>query len=251
MKVSLCTEMIFSNEPLHEKLPEVKRAGYEAFEFWGWENKDIDALASAVKETGLKVAAFCTKNNCLVDASKRDEYVAGLKETIPVAKRLGCTTLITTVGQQMEDVPESEQTASIIEGLKMAAPIAEDAGITLVVEPLNTLVNHKGYFLARSDHAFDILKAVGSPNVKLLFDVYHQQITEGNLIANITQNIDMIGHFHSADVPGRNDLGSGEINWTNIKKAIDGTSYANYFGLEYAPLGDKMESIQNALKLLS
>ena len=250
LKVSLCTEMIFGGEPLHEVLPAVSEAGYGAFEFWGWGNKDIPALEKAINATGLKLAAFCTKNMNLVDANERGNYIEGLKETLPVAKRLGCETLITTVGQRLPGVSDEEQIKSIIAGLKAAAPLAEEAGVTLAMEPLNILVNHKGYFLDRSDIAFDILNKVGSENVKLLFDIYHQQITEGNLIENITKNIGLIGHFHSADVPGRRDLGTGEINYVNVAKAISETGYQKYFGLEYSPAGDRIESIKNMLKLL-
>jgi len=250
LKVSLCTEMIFGGEPLHDILPIVKEAGYEAIEFWGWGNKDINALERSMDKTGLALAAFCTKNNVLVDAAERANYISGLKETLPIAKRLGCRTLLTTVGQSLDGVPAEAQTESIIAGLRAAAPLAEEAGVTMVLEPLNILVDHRGYFLDRSDAGFNILKEVGSPNVKLLFDIYHQQITEGNLIQNITANIGAIGHFHSADVPGRHDIGTGEINYANVTKAIVEAGYKDYFGLEYSPLGDRIESIRNALKAL-
>ena len=251
IKASLCTEMIFGGEPLHEVLPIVRDAGFTAFEFWGWGNKNIDELEKAIDKMGLKTAAFCTKHGNLVNAAERDIFIEGLIETLPVAKRLGCITLITTVGQHIEGVSCGDQTESIIEGLKKAAPIAEEAGVTLVMEPLNILVDHKGYFLSRSCHAFDIVKKVGSPNIKVLFDIYHQQITEGNLIQNITENIGLIGHFHSADVPGRHDFGTGEINYLNVVKAIENTGYEYYFGLEYSPVGDKIASVKNMAAMLN
>ena len=251
LKFSLCTEMIFGGEPLHEILPAVRDAGYGAFEFWHWGNKDIAAIEAAMATTGLKTATFCVKNGNLVDEAKRGEFIDGLKETLPVAKRLGCATLITTVGQRLIGVSDDAQTKSVIAGLCAAAPIVEDAGITLAVEPLNILVDHAGYFLDRSDAGFMILAEVGSPNVKLLFDIYHQQITEGNLIANITKNIGAIGHFHAADVPGRHDPGTGEINYLNVVDAIAKTGYDGYFGLEYSPVGDKTASIRNVLKYLN
>jgi hydroxypyruvate isomerase len=154
------------------------------------------------------------------------------------------------VGQEIPEKPRHEQRANIVAALKAGAPIAEEAGVTLVLEPLNVLVNHKGYYLATSAEAFDILREVDSPNVKLLFDIYHQQITEGNLIANITANIGLIGHFHAADNPGRNELGTGEINYANVFKAIAATGYAGYVGLEYLPLADPAETLRGALRLL-
>jgi len=248
--ISLCTEMIFGGEPMHEILPAVKAAGYEAFEFWGWGNKDIDAVGRVVGETGLRVAAFATKHGNLVDAGERQNFIDGLKETIPVARRLGCRTLLATVGQRLDDRSDDEQTESIIAGLKEASPIVEDAGITIVLEPLNILVNHKGYFLDRSDTGFMIVGEVGSPNIKLLLDMHHQQKTESNITQNATENIGRIGHYNSAGVPGRHDLDIGEINYINVIKAIIGAGYSGYFGLEYSPVGERMESIRNALKML-
>jgi hydroxypyruvate isomerase len=109
-------------------------------------------------------------------------------------------------------------------------------------------VNHKGYYLATSAEGFEVIREVGSPAVKLLFDIYHQQITEGNLIANIRAGIDLIGHFHTADNPGRNELGTGEINYRNVFKAIEETGYQG-FGLEYAPIADPAETLKGALAL--
>lgn len=240
--------MVFSGMPIQDSLPLVKKCGCDAFEFWTWGNKDLDSLEKAVKETGLKVAGFGQKRASLVDPDERGLFLANLKETIEVAKRFDCSTLIVTVGDELPGRTRQEQIESITEGLKQSAPLLEKAGITAVVEPLNILVNHKGYFLAMSSEAFDIIDNVGSPNVRVLFDIYHQQITEGNLIANIRANIGKIGHFHVADVPGRNDPGTGEINYYNVFKAIAETGYDKYVGLEYRPLGDKAESLEKFIK---
>jgi hydroxypyruvate isomerase len=241
--------MFYWGEPTHTLLPMLAEAGCEAFEFWSWEGKDIDALASAMSATGMKLAGFLTKHNNLVDANERGSYIAGLKESLAVAERLSCKTLITTVGQRIEGVSGEAQLTSIIGGLRQAAPLAEDAGVTLVVEPLNQL-NHPGYFLSRSDTAFQIISEVNSRSVKLLYDIYHQQITEGNLISAITANIGSIGHFHIADVPGRHDPGSGEINYINVVSKIAEAGYDGYIGLEYAPIGDKIESFKRAVRFL-
>jgi hydroxypyruvate isomerase len=127
--------------------------------------------------------------------------------------------------------------------------LCEDAGITLVVEPLNILVNHKGYYLATSAEGFQILDEVGSPHVQLLFDIYHQQITEGNLIQNITRNIRKIGHFHVADVPGRHQPGTGEINYGNVFAAIVKAGYTGFIGLEMWPTIDHATAVRQTLEL--
>ena len=121
--------------------------------------------------------------------------------------------------------------------------------MVLLLEPLNVLVDHKGYFLYRSDEAFEILREVNSPDIKLLFDIYHQQITEGNLIRNIVANIDLIGHFHVAGNPGRNEPYIGEINYVEVFKAADEAGYTGYAGLEFWAKGDIEESLKNCLAL--
>ncbi|NLK07397.1 MAG: TIM barrel protein [Firmicutes bacterium] len=252
MRLSPCIEMLFREDDLPTRLQKVKDLGYEGFEFWGWQNKDIDELAAAASELGLSVVALCTLFVSLVDASQRDAYVDGLKQSIEVAKKLGCTTLISQTGAELPDVSREEQGQSLVDGLKACAPILEAEGITLVVEPLNILVNHKGYFLSRSPEAFDLIRRVDSPNVKILYDVYHQQITEGHLIPTIRENIDLIGHFHIADNPGRHEPGTGEINYQNVLQAIKDTGYEGWVGLEYRPSEGKgsQKSLEEVLALV-
>jgi hydroxypyruvate isomerase len=121
-----------------------------------------------------------------------------------------------------------------------------------VVEPLNVHVDHAGNYLDSSAEAADIVRKIDSPNFKLLYDVYHMQIMEGNIIANITKNIDIIGHFHSAGVPGRHELNIGELNYLNIVKQIDALGYKGKFGLEYSPSGaDSSASLKSLKKYLS
>lgn len=130
------------------------------------------------------------------------------------------------------------------------APFLEEAGVTLVVEPLNILVDHPGYYLYSSEEAFQIIDEVGSPNVKVLFDIYHQQIMEGNLISRIQRNINKIGHFHAADNPGRHELYMGEIQYLNVFRAIEETGYRGYIGFEYFPLEEPLSGIWKILNCI-
>lgn len=251
IKLSACIEMIYHQVPeFPERIARVADCGLQAFEFWGWKNKDLDAICAKAKETGMTLAGFCCENvGALVDPANTCAWVEGAKESILKAKEVGAPTLIVTTGNEMADVSIWAQHDSIVSGLRGIAPFAEDHGITLVLEPLNIAVDHKGYFLSSSAEGFDIVRAVNSPNVKLLYDIYHQQITEGNLIATITANIDLIGHFHVADVPGRNEPGSGEINYANVFKAIRETSYDRYVGLEFRPTGCSRDALEAVKKL--
>jgi len=180
----------------------------------------------------------------LVRAENRDKYLGRVREVVQAARKLGCPKLITCTGNTLPEVPRDQQRRNLVETLKQAAPIVAEAGITLLLEPLNTLVDHAGYFLDSADEAAAIVREIGHPNVKLLYDVYHMQIMGGNVIATIRRDIDIIGHFHSAGVPGRHDLSDGELNYPNILRAIDALGYEGVFGLEYWPLGDHMESLR-------
>ena len=127
-------------------------------------------------------------------------------------------------------------------------PILEKYGIMLVIEPLNTLVDHKGYYLVTSDEGFDIIREVDSDNVKLLFDIYHQQVSEGNVISNMVNNLDLIGHLHSAGCPGRHELWQGELNYGQIFEAIDNAGYNGFCALEYKPTLDPIDSLTECKK---
>lgn len=233
MKYSICVDAVFEGKDLGESLACIKQLGFRGFEFWSWWDKDIPALCEMKDSLDLEVTACCTKFISLVDPACRTQYLAGLSESLEVARTLGCGTLISQVGDERPGIPREAQHASLIEGLQACVPLLEKAGVTLVFEPLNTSVDHPGYYLTQSAEAFDIVDAVASANVKVIYDIYHQQIMEGNLISTITQNIDRIGHFHSAGHPGRHELDRGEIHYPDILKAITQTPYAGWFGIEY------------------
>ncbi|REE57443.1 hydroxypyruvate isomerase [Paenibacillus taihuensis] len=170
-----------------------------------------------------------------------------MEDEVAAAGRLDCRYLISQTGNALPGVSREEQAATLIEGLKAAAPLLEEAGVTLVVEPLNTLVDHPGYFLD-ADEAAALIREVGSPNVKLLYDVYHQQVTEGDLIRTIRRNSGEIGYFHVADHPGRGELGTGEIHFANVLKAIKETGVDGFVGLEYFPRIDGERSLVDFMK---
>ena len=180
----------------------------------------------------------------------RSEFLGELRRALAAAERLDCRCLIATTGNELAGIPRSAQREAVVLALRAAAPLCEAAGVTLVLEPLNVLVDHRGYFLPGSAEAFAILDEVGSPAVKLLYDVYHQQITEGNLISTITANVGKIGHVHVADVPGRHEPGTGEINYANVLRALDAAGYGGYVGLEYLPRADAAETLQAVKSLI-
>lgn len=246
MKFSVCIDALYRGVPSANSIRAVHEAGVSAIEFWSWSDKDIDAIRKVTDELGMTVTALLAKTNHLVDPSQRDAYLSGLKETIEVARTLGCKGILTTTGNDTGQ-PRLEQYKSVVQGLKAAAPLVEQAGMTLLLEPLNTKVDHAGYFLESSDEAFAIIDDVNHPSVKLLFDIYHQYITEDEVIGTIAGCISSIGHFHAAGYPGRHELHIGEMNYASIFNAIRSTGYEGYVGLEYFPVEDPMAGLKRVL----
>ena len=235
MKYSVCSETAFEGVDILEAMKVIKKCGYDAIEFWFWWERDVDAIARMRRALDLEVAAVCAPFGKPGDAKTHDSYGEDLKKTFEAADRMDCHKIIIQGGWIDEWIPDAIHRKNIIQLYKRIAPMAEAAGKMLIIEPLNKKVNHPAYYLDHSKDAFDIVDIVGSPNLKVLFDIYHQQITEGNLISNITENMDKIGHFHMAGNPGRNDIYRGEINYTNILRAIEAQGYEGYAGLEYYP----------------
>ena len=244
LKPSVCIDAVLGDLPAAEAIGIARESGIDAFEFWGWWDRDLAAIEAARDEHSMKISACCTKFISLVDPSTRAAYLLGLEESIAAAKRLGCHTLISQVGDFRSDASRQAQHDCLVDGLKEAAPLLDAAHITLVIEPLNELVDHPGYYLVRSDEAFEIIDQVGSDRVKVVFDIYHQQISEGQLIANITSNIDKIAHFHAAGNPGRHELTRGELDYRSIFAAIADTDYDGYVGLEYWPLDQPLAGLK-------
>ena len=252
VRFSVCIEMIFRELPFLDRIDAVAEAGFPAFEFWGWRSKDIKGILKRKRECGLSVATFgVDPGGRIVDSSTREEFLKGVRDSIEVARKLECSTLIVTTGGEMAGVPRKTQHENIVKSLKEAARLVEDADATLVLEPLNVLVDHKGYYLYSSDEGFDIVREVDSPNVKLLYDIYHQQIMEGNLIDTFTKNIGLIGHFHTGDVPGRHEPGTGEINYANAFRRIDEAGYGGFVGLEFRPLASSGDALKKVKEIQS
>jgi len=250
MIFSICIDSIFGGMDSLAALEKVKAAGFRTFEFWHWQERDMDALAARAAELELSCSGFCTKSFSLTDPGKRESFLSDLKESIAQAKKMGAVFLITQSGNDT-GADRSYQRQSIIDGLKAAAPILEDSGITLLLEPLNGKIDHPGIFLESSGEGLEILNCAGSPNVKLLFDIYHQQITEGDIIRRITSNIEEIGHIHCAGNPGRHELDSGELDFGRIFKAMESAGYRGLAGIEYFPAQEAAMGLKRLRETLS
>jgi hydroxypyruvate isomerase len=250
VRFSVCIDMIMTEIPFIERMERVKRIGYPAFEFWDWKSKDVDAIIRKKNELGLEVATIMGAGwKQMNSEAARKAFVSEIQSSVAAAQRLGSKTLIVTTGLEDGRIPRAEQHANYVAALIAAAPYAEQAQVTLVLEPLNTKVDHPSYYLQTAKEGFEILDEVASPAVKMLFDIYHHQIMEGNVIDDITKNIARIAHFHVADVPGRHEPGTGEINYANVFRAIAASGYQGFVGLEYKPSRSAEETLKAVLKM--
>ncbi len=257
LRLSITWGML-GKRPVGEALALLARHGYDAFEMFDW--RDAQLLETfAVEKKKYPLACAClvankgvTAPGCgLVNPRERENFVKETTLAIEAAKKVESPQLVVLTGNELGGMPRSEQMANAVAALRAAASLLEKNGVTAIVEILNTYVNHAGYFLYRVHDGAELIDRVGSPNVKLLFDIYHVQIMEGNLIENIRLNIDRIGHFHIGDVPGRHEPGTGEINYRNVFKAIYelGDRFQGSAALEYSPLAPLEENLAAMRKM--
>ena len=251
VKLAACVEMIFSSLPFLERLDKVRETGLSAFEFWDWRNKDIDAVNAKRRELGLLVTSFVVSPQIsLTKPDVTEEFVRAVKASIRVAEKLECGNLIGPVGLGMAQrgVSWSKQFRNAVKHLKAVAPILQRSSINLLIEPVN-LIDHRDCFLSTSAEGYKLIREANSPNVRLLFDFYHQQITEGNLTNNVTKNFNLIGFFHIGDVPGRHEPGTGEINYRNIFRCLDALGYKGHCSLEFVPTCDHFQAVHKTIEL--
>jgi len=250
-KLSVCVEMFWRDLPYEERIARVAALDFPAFEFWGWKNKDIPKIRATMDAHHIPIAALCLEPGySLIKRNAEDDLVQAMVDTANVAHQLDCHTIIATVGNTYDDESYEITRRRVVSNVCAVGKVAADHGLTLVLEPLNTLVDHHGYWLTTMAQAADIVTEVDSPAVKILMDAYHQQIMEGNIISNLNTYRDLIGHIHTAGVPGRHELVGGEQDYRALFDAIDQAGYEGYVGLEYRPLLDTEESLRQAQSLL-
>lgn len=231
--------------------------GFTAFEDNDMKKRDIatqNAMAKIMSNRNITMGVFVAhkiywKEPCLAsgDSSKREEFLNHIKNSVEVAKRVNAKWITVVPGYQDLSQHIDFQTQHTIESLKRACDILEPHELTMVLEPLN-FRDHSGQFLSRSPQAYQICKAVNSPSCKILFDIYHQQIQEGNIIPNIDSCWDEIAYFQIGDNPGRNEPTTGEINYKNIFKHIHNKGYKGVLGMEHQ---NSIEGLKGELAVIN
>jgi hydroxypyruvate isomerase len=259
MKYSLCIEMFYQNLSAEDKIRQAGADGFSYFEFWRWKGRDLEGMFASARDSGVSVSAFSGDDTfSMTDPGEGEKYLSFLGESLARAEAAGCPNLVVHSDALDPATGAAKKTGSslsfesrllsMVDLLEKAAPLAEKAGVNLVLEPLNTVKDHPGYFLSDPDLAFDIVRQVDSGRVKVLFDIYHMQIMKGNIIETLEKNLDLIGYIHAADVPGRHEPGTGELSYPNIFRALDASGYEGFIGFELSPSASDREAVRAILE---
>ena len=253
IKQSVCIPIIKpAAMPLEEFLEKVSQIGYTAVEIWNRE-PSFETLVKLSHKNHLVVSSMVGHDlgqGGLNDPACHDQIESLLRTSIDVAAENGVPGIICFSGNRRPGLDDAQGALNTAAGLRRIAPYAEKKGVNLNLELLNSKVDHPGYQCDHTAWGRAVVEQVHSPRVKLLYDIYHMQILEGDIIRTIRENIGWIGHFHTAGVPGRHELGSSqELNYAGIVQAIEGTAYDLYMGHEFSPTGDAIEGLRQAYNI--
>jgi hydroxypyruvate isomerase len=245
---------VFTNLPFAERLAKVAEAGYRNVELVGeyakWSDADFESANTARKRLGIRFDATAGLKNGVGNPAVRDAILAEFEQALGPMKTLDCPAMIVLSGNVVEGLSHQDQHQSCIDGLKRAAALIE--GKQIAGEPVRLLLEcidpeeNPHYFLTSAAEAIEVVRAVNHPQVQFLYDLFHEQIAEGNLIEKLEKNIDVIGLIHVADVPGRHQPGTGEINYDNIYRKLAELKYRRMTAMEFKPQGDAVAELRKA-----
>lgn len=249
-KFAVNVEMWWKKLPFMDRLRKAANLGFPAVEFWPYANKDIPAVAKLCRELGLRIAQFTAWGFSpgMNNPQNEDHFVKTVKEACNIAHQLDCRKMTVVAGNIQKDMTQEAMLAQVIKALKRAAPIAEEHEVMMILEPMNGRVNHPGHCLYGSPDAVRICREVNSPFVKINWDLYHMQITEGDLCGRMREGFDQIGYLQLADHPGRNEPGTGEIHYNRVLKEAYELGYRGYVGLECSPKTTELAAAQAVAK---
>ena len=245
MKLSICIESCFAAVDLVARLEAIGRHGLLDFELWDVHAYQPEMLRHAIVTERYHLALFCgNRRYSLIDPSDRRDVMRELRTNLSVAKKLKCPG-VTVLSDAVDDcgipiptrasLTRDQKLASLQDGLVEAVSLAEELGVTLLLEPLNSKIDHPGMALDQALEAFETVQSINSPWLRVLFDVYHMQVMEVDVTKTIESHLDLIGHLHVADVPGRHEPGTGTIDFASIAQILSANGFDKYVGLECLP----------------
>lgn len=238
MKFSINLDFVYENRDYVEAMREIRECGFQNAEIVFMEGKDLNRLVEAQKETGLGFALLVSYMIDLVNAEKKEEFIEKIKLKIQEAKALSCGRIVIAVGDCMTSISHEEQMQNVERGIREMIPLFEEADMTMLLEPINNKIDHPTTALWSSQEAFDMVRRIHHPWVKVLHDIYHMEVMEGDCTRTIIENRDIIDHLHCAGNPGRHEPYIGEINYPEILRMVREAGFQGNVGIEYAPLED-------------
>ena len=257
--LSIMLWTVWTHLPFEQRLAKVAEAGYTNVELVGeyskWTEGDFDRANAARHRLGIHFDATAGLHKGVGDPAARDAFLAEFKQALTPMQTLGCPAMIVLSGNVVPGLAREKQHQSCIEGLKRAVELVD--GKQIDGQPVRLLLEcidpeeNPHYFLQSAAEAIEIVKAVDHPQVQFLYDLFHEQIAEGNLIEKLEKNIGLIGLIHIADVPGRHEPGTGEINYTNIYRKLAELKYRHMVAMEFLPTGDPTASLRAAKQNVS
>jgi hydroxypyruvate isomerase len=258
MKPSICIEMIYTDRPYAERIGKVAEAGFRYIEFWDWRNKDLPGLKAACASTGVQVANFSGQRaGDLIAAETHPLVLRDYRDALAAARALGTRALMVltnelgdggAVKHTYAERADGRKEEDLRAGLRMLLENTPE-DMTLLLEPLNTVLDHAGYHLCDMGRAVGLLAPLEDSRLKVLCDLYHQGMMGDDLTDIIRKLAPHIGYFHVADFPGRHEPGTGSADWIRILRAIRETGYNGFVGFEYSPAGDSTESLRRIRQL--
>jgi hydroxypyruvate isomerase len=235
---SACIEWLFpeSGADLSDRVAAAKQAGFDAVEFHLWRDKPMDRIAEALAENQVRVTSFCVDpRRSLIDPAEHDELVQAVRDTIEAGKALGSPPMIVASGFNVPGLTHEEQHANAIVGLRRIADLAEQADVMLLLEPLNNRVELPLIYLSSTHQALDLIEAVDSPNLRLLYDMYHSAVMDESVPGVLAGRVHLVGHVQVADTKGRHEPGTGDIDWDAAIGELTDMGYEGAIGFEYQP----------------
>jgi hydroxypyruvate isomerase len=245
---------IFNGLPFEERLAKVVESGYTNIELVGeygkWEQADFDRANAARKRLGIHFDATAGLKNGVANPAQREALMDELRQALVPMESLDCPAMIIMAGNVVPGLTREQQHQSCIDSLKKAASVVEGKQINgqpvrLLLECIDPEENPR-YYLTSAAEGMEVVRAVNHPQVQFLYDLFHEQIAEGNLLEKLEKNIDLVGLIHVADVPGRHEPGTGEINYTNIYRKLAQLNYKHMVAMEFKPKGDPIATLRAA-----
>jgi len=248
-KISIMLWTVFRHLSFEQRLEKVSEAGFHAVELVGefknWTDADYRRFNRKKRQLGIVFDTTAGLKHGVADPNEREAFLKEFRSMLPICDKLECPHIIVLSGNRVPGLTHEQMHDSCIEGLNRAADIIKGKNLKIFVENIDPEENPK-YFLTSVAEGFEVMKAVDNPQVRFLYDFYHEQIAEGNLIEKLEKNIDLVGLCHIADVPHRHQPGTGEINYNNIYKTLARLNYGRYIAMEFLPDGNAVEVLRTA-----